>query len=34
MEIGRAGGNTSNRETLDQIGKVGISDVLTNSANQ
>jgi len=26
IKIGRAGGNTSNRETPDQIGRVGMSD--------
>ena len=29
IKIGRAGGNTSNRETPDQIGRVGISDIGT-----
>ena len=27
IKIGRAGGNTSNRETPDQIGRVGMSAV-------
>ena len=30
IKIGRAGGNTSNRETPDQIGRVGMSAVLVN----
>ena len=28
VKIGRAGGKTSNRETPDQIGRVGISEVV------
>ena len=28
IKIGRAGGNTSNRETPDQIGRVGMSVLL------
>ena len=27
IKIGRAGGNTSNRETPDQIGRVGMSEI-------
>ena len=27
IKIGRAGGNTSNRETPDQIGRVGMSGI-------
>ena len=29
IKIGRAGGNTSNRETPDQIGRVGMSAIAT-----
>ena len=28
IKFGRAGGNTSNRETPDQIGRVGMSEFL------
>ena len=30
VKLGRAGGKTSNRETPDQIGRVGISAFLSN----
>ena len=34
IKIGRAGGNTSNRETPDQIGRVGMSVVVLYCAPQ
>jgi len=33
IKIGRAGGNTSNRETPDQIGRVGMSEIKPGKYN-
>ena len=33
IKIGRAGGNTSNRETPDQIGRVGMSAVSASNSS-
>ena len=32
IKIGRAGGNTSNRETPDQIGRVGMSELVEETS--